>query len=602
MVKGALICLSVSLAASVALLAPETAHAQKPDSHVSPLAAPTVTLDQPQESGSGPDEAALRFYASKRDLDRVEAEIRRLQALDPNWQPPKDLMNPKLASAGVDETPIWELAAKGDIAAARAGLAEIKRKNPTWNTPPELEKHLAVQEVRKDLQLAGASKNWSRIVELAGRNGDLVSCGNIDIMWQVAQAHGELGHGADAFKLYRTIVETCANEKERQDTILKASANVDDAQVDELFRLESARSSPAGKTALDQVRSRLERGSFSRRLAESKGAKLSPERVKAFEEETRASKDSDGALTLGWFYHNESNHRDAEKWFVYANALNPDENSAEGLVYTYLALKDRQRAEEVAKPWLATSDKIKKALAVSKPPASKTRQAAAKTRTTVQSATVQSARAVTPPDPAAIDAPEMPRAMDGAVAAQARGASSDCLAHLNPVRGRPGWTSAMAQMRGWCLLSLKRETEAQLAFEEARALAIPTTATGEKELESAQLGIIQSRLQSGMVEEAMRELATSNLSRAKVAELHADALSQQAVREYQAEHHWEALRLIEARNQYLPPRRDLEILRGYSLYHVNRTTEALEVFERLDKLLSTPESREGMRISRGGLD
>lgn len=160
----------------------------------------------------------------------------------------------------------------------------------------------------------------------------------------------------------------------------------------------------------------------------------------------------------------------------------------------------------------------------------------------------------------------------------------------------------MAQMRGWCLLSLKRETEAQLAFEEARALAVPTTATGEKELESAQLGIIQSRLQSGMVEEAMRELATSNLSRAKVAELHADALSQQAIREYQAEHHWEALRLIEARNQYLPPRRDLEILRGYSLYHVNRTGEALEVFERLDKLLSTPELREGMRISRGGLD
>jgi tetratricopeptide (TPR) repeat protein len=593
MVKGALVCLG----ASVSLFMAEPAHAHKPEAHFSPLAAPTVTLDQPEGSSGTLDETALRYYASKRDLDRVEAEIRRLQALDPNWQPPKDLMNPKPVSTGVDETPIWELAAKGDIAAARAGLAEIKRKNPAWSATPELENHLAVNEARNELELAGATKNWSRIVEIASRRADLVSCANIDIMWQLAQAHGELGHRNDAFALYRTIVETCPNEKERQDTILKASAYVEDTQVDELLGLESARSSPSGKTALDQVRARLERGSFSRRLAESKGAKLSPERVKAFEEETRASKDSNGALTLGWFYHNENNHRDAEKWFTYANALNPDENSAEGLVYTYLALKDRQRAEEVAQPWLATSDRIKKALAVSKPPPAKTRQAAAKSRTSVQSA-----RAVTPPIPGTMNDPEMPGAMDAAVAAQARGASSECLAHLNPVRGRSGWTSAMAQMRGWCLLSIKRETEAQMAFEEARALAVPTTSTGEKELESAQLGIIQSRLQSGMVEEAMRELATSNLNRAKVAELHADALSQQAVREYQAEHHWEALRLIEARNQYLPPRRDLEILRGYSLYHVNRTGEALALFEQLDKLLSTPESREGMRISRGGYD
>lgn len=52
MVKGALICLTVSLGASVALLAPEAAHAQKSDSHVSPLAAPTVTLDQPQGPGA----------------------------------------------------------------------------------------------------------------------------------------------------------------------------------------------------------------------------------------------------------------------------------------------------------------------------------------------------------------------------------------------------------------------------------------------------------------------------------------------------------------------------------------------------------------------
>ena len=275
-----------------------------------------------------------------------------------------------------------------------------------------------------------------------------------------------------------------------------------EAQVDELFRLESG--------ALHRRRARPPsirsgqgwNGAASpASLPSSKGAKLSPDRVKAFEEETRASKDSNGALTLGWFYHNENNHRDAEKWFTYANALNPDENSAEGLVYTYLALKDRQRAEEVAQPWLATSDRIKKALAVSR--ASAREDPASRCEVPDIGAERTGSHAAHSRNG---QRPEMPRAMDAAVAAQARGASSECLAHLNPVRGRPGWTSAMAQMRGWCLLSIKRETEAQMAFEEARALAVPTTSTGEKELESAQLGIIQSRLQSGMVEEAMREL------------------------------------------------------------------------------------------------
>ena len=37
---------------------------------------------------------------------------------------------------------------------------------------------------------------------------------------------------------------------------------------------------------------------FRAKILASKGAKLSPERVKAFEEETRASKDSDGALNI----------------------------------------------------------------------------------------------------------------------------------------------------------------------------------------------------------------------------------------------------------------------------------------------------------------
>jgi tetratricopeptide (TPR) repeat protein len=597
MVKNTLI----GLGAAVGLFAACPAHAQKPDTAPS---APTVTLDQPRPSAGALDETALRYYASKRDLGRVEAEIRRLQALDPSWQPPKDLLAPKPATAAADETPVWDLAAKGKTAEARAKLAEIKRLNPTWTASPALEKHLSVQETRGGIQLASAARKWSTVAEIAGQHPELVACDTIDIMWTVAQAYGELGRKGEANDLFGKIIATCPNEKERQDTLLKASAYVSETQLAALLNQEAARSSTEGKPRFEQVRAQLERGNLSRKLTTAKGTRLDPTEVKSFEEETRAAKDGDGAVTLGWYYHNEKNHREAEKWFLYANALEPDENSAEGLVYTYLALKDRERAVDAAKPW-STSDKVRKALASDKGSAAK---AKGKPATKAAAAATQRARGA-PAVRAEPAGDAVAAAMRAATAAHARGASSDCLAQLNPVRELPGWTGAMAEMRGWCLLSLKRETEARMAFEEAKALGATTAgatpvSTGvsgtPNDEDNAQLGVILSRLQAGMVDEALRDLATSNLSRAKIAELHADALSQQAIRHYEAGHYAEALRLIDARNQVMPPRRDLEILRAYSLRQENRITEALDIFQQLDKLLSTPESREGIRVITGG--
>ena len=49
------------------------------------------------------DESALRYYASLHNVTRANAEIRRLKALHPSWNPPTNIYSS--AGAGSDEDP-----------------------------------------------------------------------------------------------------------------------------------------------------------------------------------------------------------------------------------------------------------------------------------------------------------------------------------------------------------------------------------------------------------------------------------------------------------------------------------------------------------------
>ena len=53
------------------------------------------------------DESALRYYARNHQMERVEAEIRRLQTLHPGWTPPDDLFSAN--PVGSDEQAFWDL-------------------------------------------------------------------------------------------------------------------------------------------------------------------------------------------------------------------------------------------------------------------------------------------------------------------------------------------------------------------------------------------------------------------------------------------------------------------------------------------------------------
>jgi hypothetical protein len=101
------------------------------------LAAPSFAQDQPAAQSSTVivtpttaqpervDESALRYYARNRQMERVEAEIRRLQTLHPGWTPPDDLFSVNPAGSG--EQQFWDLFGADRLDELEAAIARPHR-------------------------------------------------------------------------------------------------------------------------------------------------------------------------------------------------------------------------------------------------------------------------------------------------------------------------------------------------------------------------------------------------------------------------------------------------------------------------------------------
>jgi hypothetical protein len=92
----------------------------------SPPAQPAATQPgspAPQPPAPKVDESALRYFASRGDKARLQAEISRLQALYPNWVPPAD---PLAIPQGGDKQleSMWQLYSEGRYAELRKAIAD----------------------------------------------------------------------------------------------------------------------------------------------------------------------------------------------------------------------------------------------------------------------------------------------------------------------------------------------------------------------------------------------------------------------------------------------------------------------------------------------
>ncbi|MBP2306808.1 hypothetical protein GBZ48_05215 [Azospirillum melinis] len=546
-------------------------------------------------SGSAPaagkvDETALRYYARIGDGERMEAEIARLRALDPGWEPPKDLFAPQPTATGVDETPFWTLMSAGKVAEARAAIAEQRRKSPSWQPSDKLLQELELAESAGRIRSASDTKRWQEVVDAAAAQPEAVACNRLDNAWRLAEAYAELKQTDRAFDTYKTIVTTCPKAKERRDTIFKASRHLSPERLRELSALGATANPATGEdySAVRSAEAELETGRLLERLGNAKPGALSAADLSRVQGIVRDKQDADGAIALGWYFQKQKNFAEAQSWFTQANEWAPSDKAAEGLVLAYNGLGNKAQARAAAAPWKGKSSRIDQALKAVDPPRGPSGPGGGRT------------------------APQGPSELDRALA---RHDFAECLSIIRGTIARSGPTAALLQQRGWCLLELKRPSEAEAAFAEAQTLAarepakggasapgkagsrgpaasgLPQTATPAQE---NAYGQAIARLATGDVTGLTRDLPRANLTATQRAEIRASLMATEAGRALEDKRYNDVLRLLDARKELEPEPRNLGIVRGWALYNLMRFDEAYVQFKSIDDRLSTEESREGV--------
>ncbi len=322
------------------------------------LAAPFLAVADAQENGASPaasaaepseaDKAALRYFARQGDVERLEAELRRLRALYPGWQPSRNLLDPE--GEDVELQAVWDLFGRGDYEGALAAIRERQEREPGWTPPAELDRALRLAIARDDIVEASDAGRWQEVLDLASQNEALLTCANVDTLWRVADAFAKTGNTRRAYDAYAYVLTYCENPAERIASLQKAADTLTPAEITELFALERTGAAGAGEfeaAKLDIVRGAVARGGEDADY-------VVPDGWLAILADSARGGPVEDAVTLAWYLYRHGNPEDAAGWFRYALSRGAGPSAAEGYIVSLRATGDREKeriAREVAYAW-----------------------------------------------------------------------------------------------------------------------------------------------------------------------------------------------------------------------------------------------------------
>ena len=301
------------------------------------------------------DETALRYFARQGDTRRLNAEIARLHALYPSWTPPDDpLKTPPAADPQLDQ--LWRLYALGEVAAARAAIATRQAAEPTWTPPHDLLDRLALADTRDRLVNASDTKQYATVLQIAASTPALRTCGDVDVLWRVAEAFARTDRPARSQDAYRYVLSSCTNGPERLATMQKAASLLSRAYVDPLLSL--GHSGPDGDE-FQSVRDSLARSAVAAAGSDPK-ASVDSEDVATLERlAEKGHSEADPAL-LGWYFLRRDDDKEAERWFRISFDRQNGPDSAQGLALALTALKRPAEAEATLFRWAGASEEADK--------------------------------------------------------------------------------------------------------------------------------------------------------------------------------------------------------------------------------------------------
>jgi hypothetical protein len=294
-----------------------------------------------------PDDSAVRYYASRNETVRVNAEIGRLKRLYPGWQPPKDLYD--APTTGVeDEAELWSLFSADRVDELNAAISARKAAERGWQPSADLQQKIVRKTIR--LKIADYLKQgrWLDIVNYA-HSIELSADAEVDVLWTTAEAFARTKQNDEAVRLYKIVLTNDKSPAERIATIQKAMANLRMADVEPLI----AMGSPAigGGTEFASIAIDITRARISAYLHSEREQNVPEADMRAFQEFAHSATDPNQAGLVGWYSYAHHDYNAALEWFKLSISRGGDAMIAHGLAHSLRALGYNREVEEVAYAW-----------------------------------------------------------------------------------------------------------------------------------------------------------------------------------------------------------------------------------------------------------
>ena len=298
------------------------------------------------------DEVALRYYASQKQTARVEAEIRRLRKLHPDWQPPSDLWTMKATSS--DDRQLWDLFAAGKLDELHAAIAARRAKDSAWRPSSDLELKLRRKELRPLILAQARAKRWNELIGIADKWRSDVASDDPEALWLVAEAYARADHASEALQVLDVAMKSSTRAGDRIATVQRAlGLPLPMAGVEQLLALGKV--DATGRGEFDAIVIDITRARISAALRDTPGKDFSAADYTKFQDFVLSTGDAGQHALLGWYALKQSRANDALDFFKSAIAQGGDATVAQGLVMTLIKLGRLRDAEEVAYAWRAPS-------------------------------------------------------------------------------------------------------------------------------------------------------------------------------------------------------------------------------------------------------
>jgi tetratricopeptide (TPR) repeat protein len=303
---------------------------------------------QPVElDGAGPDETALRYYAGSGQKARVETEIARLKRLHPYWRPPENLYEP-VAPSGEDEQALWDLFGAEKMEDLKLAIAARERAEPGWKPSAELVRKMEAKSLRLRILDLWRQGRLDDVIATVREQG-LGDQGDVDLRWTVAEVNARMKKTADAVAIYRDILLSANDPRDRLATIHKAMDNLRITDVEPLIAM--GRRDGLGRSEFDAIASDITRARISAFLHDERPQPVPEAEFRRFEDYARGVQDANQAGLVAWHHYKTKAFRDALEWFKLALERGGDAMIAHGLAHSLRELGMNLEAEEVAFAW-----------------------------------------------------------------------------------------------------------------------------------------------------------------------------------------------------------------------------------------------------------